>query len=89
VFGYWLLAIGCWQLFSSGFVPAAGRRVRMKIGGRRKSEVRSKLIFIRFCAGDGMRVSMKNHFGCWLLAIGCWHCSFLFVPERSRAWMLA
>jgi hypothetical protein len=30
--GYWLLAIGFWRLFSSGFVPAAGIRVRVKIG---------------------------------------------------------
>jgi hypothetical protein len=27
---------------------------------------------------------VKNHFGCWLLAIGFWYFSFLFVPERSQ-----
>jgi hypothetical protein len=30
--GCWLLAISYWQLFLSGFAPAAGMRVRVKIG---------------------------------------------------------
>jgi hypothetical protein len=30
-FGYWLLAISYWQIFLSGFAPAAGMGVRVKI----------------------------------------------------------
>jgi hypothetical protein len=29
--GYWLLAIGCWQLFLSGFASAVGMGIRVKI----------------------------------------------------------
>jgi hypothetical protein len=32
VLGLWTLDVGRWRLFSSGFVPAAGMRVRVKIG---------------------------------------------------------
>jgi hypothetical protein len=43
--GYWLLAIGFWRLFSSGFVPAAGMRVRVKVGMRHEARVAASCWF--------------------------------------------
>jgi hypothetical protein len=80
VLGLWTLDVG--NLISSGFVPAAGMRVRVKIGCW-------QLFLFGFVPVAGMNVSMNNYFGCWLLAIGGWNFSLLFMPPATAAeWRL-
>jgi hypothetical protein len=56
--GYWLLAIGFWRLLLSGFVPAAGMRVRVKISYSLLAI--GNLFSFVFAPSLGMRVRVKG-----------------------------